>query len=469
MSTYRIRVELDDIAPAIWREVRVRTDLPLTLMHLVLQEAMGWQNAHLYSFRRGARRAERQIWHERPDLFESPWPGTPPVRDAHDATVADLLLRVGSTATYEYDFGDGWEHTLRVLAREEPDDDAPRVLAGERACPPEDSGGAPGYWQLVEDLTTLADDPDAEVDHWRREVIDMTFGVADPSAILARLADFDVEEADGRVRAIASPLPPVIPQAADLADRAEERGSRLITSMVHSAGLGETEVPAAEVQAAMMASITWFLRRVGPEGLTLTSAGYLRPVDVKAVAAQLDLSQEWVGAFNREVQTPQVTDFREALQRLGLVRKAKGRLSVTAAGKRLVDDPLALWQHVAGRLPLERSDFARDAALIVMLDLAGQAPAEPAALSDLAGLDPRERHAHLSQVRKHADGRLVSAISAAGWRTYDGEVPAHHVVAEAHLTMTVLRRCGVVPGFGWSELWAPTEHGRQFLRTALSA
>jgi len=53
---------------------------------------------------------------------------------------------------YEYDFGDGWEHDIVLeavgpAARAKP---RVRVLAGKRACPPEDVGGIGGYYGFLE-------------------------------------------------------------------------------------------------------------------------------------------------------------------------------------------------------------------------------------------------------------------------------------------------------------------------------
>ncbi|GBE41974.1 plasmid pRiA4b ORF-3-like protein [bacterium BMS3Bbin10] len=63
----------------------------------------------------------------------------------------------GDAFSYEYDFGDSWIHEIRI-EKALPADPAvhyPRCLAGERACPPEDCGGPPGY----EDLPAALQDP----------------------------------------------------------------------------------------------------------------------------------------------------------------------------------------------------------------------------------------------------------------------------------------------------------------------
>ena len=45
---------------------------------------------------------------------------------------------------YQYDFGDNWEHQIRVEAiiTSESSSSEPLCISGKRACPPEDCGGA---------------------------------------------------------------------------------------------------------------------------------------------------------------------------------------------------------------------------------------------------------------------------------------------------------------------------------------
>ena len=51
--------------------------------------------------------------------------------------------------SYEYDFGDGWEHDVEVLGA---GDGEPGLTYGEGRCPPEDCGGPHGYALLLEAL-----------------------------------------------------------------------------------------------------------------------------------------------------------------------------------------------------------------------------------------------------------------------------------------------------------------------------
>src|SRR5262249_55512451 len=107
----------------------------------------------------------------------------------------------------------------------------------------------------------------------------------------------------------------------------------------------------AETAAGMVRPYSWFLDRVGAEGIKLTSAGYLPPADVEAASAEPDLAGDGYGTHNREVQTLPVLQLRESAMRLGLLRKSRGMLLATPRGRKLRDAPVGLWWHLAQQLP----------------------------------------------------------------------------------------------------------------------
>ena len=82
---------------------------------------------------------------------------------------------------------------------------------------------------------------------------------------------------------------------------------------------------------------------IGESGTRLTQAGYLPPASVEQLAGVLHLEDEWIGKLNREVQTYPVLEFRESVMRVGLLRKSKGSLLLTRAGRELRDEPVKLW------------------------------------------------------------------------------------------------------------------------------
>ncbi len=71
---------------------------------------------------------------------------------AGDKKIADYFSMANRTASYDYDFGDNWEHKIQ-LEKILPRDKGvtyPICIKGKRACPPEDCGGIWGYAELLE-------------------------------------------------------------------------------------------------------------------------------------------------------------------------------------------------------------------------------------------------------------------------------------------------------------------------------
>ncbi len=131
-------------------------------------------------------------------------------------------------------------------------------------------------------------------------------------------------------------------------------------------------------EAGVVESYRWLLARVG-DGVRLTQAGHLPPALVAETLQHLGWADDWIGKPNREDQTLPVLDLRDSAQRLGLLRKHRGTLLPTVAGRRVADDPAGLWQHLAARLPVARNDPERDAGLLYLLTVAAARP-EPGEL-----------------------------------------------------------------------------------------
>lgn len=150
VKAYTLRIELDYIKPAIWREVEVPSNLTLSSLAAVIILAMGWNEDHLHQFivrhGRSSTYYSTSIHETARDIAGS---GS---RDGKKYCIGELLSKVGDKMTFEYDFGDSWMHTVKLIASAEYDRQKKEVklLAGERACPPEDCGGVPGYRELCE-------------------------------------------------------------------------------------------------------------------------------------------------------------------------------------------------------------------------------------------------------------------------------------------------------------------------------
>jgi hypothetical protein len=147
-TAVQLKITLRDVEPPIWRRLRVPGSMTLAELHDVIQTAMGWMDYHLHLFEAGG------IVYRTADDLEDSDVDDDLDRDEDGITVA-AMARVGGTWRYEYDFGSEWHHDLLVEeVRSVRSRMAPVCLEGERACPPEDIGGARTYMRV---LSVLAD------------------------------------------------------------------------------------------------------------------------------------------------------------------------------------------------------------------------------------------------------------------------------------------------------------------------
>ncbi|WP_102922519.1 plasmid pRiA4b ORF-3 family protein [Streptomyces noursei] len=143
LSFHQLKVGLEGMKPPVWRRLVVPSDITLGSLHDVIQEAFGWQDAHLHAFedRLGGRYAPPE------DLDVL-------VFDEEEAVLTEVLPRAGDRMDYTYDFGDDWLHRITVEGVRPAGEDEwerPVCTGGRRAMPPaEDLGGVWGLAGLLE-------------------------------------------------------------------------------------------------------------------------------------------------------------------------------------------------------------------------------------------------------------------------------------------------------------------------------
>ncbi len=163
---YQLKVTIVGTKPPVWRRLLVPGSTSLLSLHGIVQAAFGWEDYHLHEF-------EINGMHYGTDDGQGFGPRPRSERGARLASVATE----GTTFTYLYDFGDGWEHKVLVekVTPAEPGTTYPACVGGRRACPPEDCGGSWGYQEF---LIAIADQQHPEHD----AMLDWAGGEFDPSA-----------------------------------------------------------------------------------------------------------------------------------------------------------------------------------------------------------------------------------------------------------------------------------------------
>lgn len=180
MNILQLKITLLGIEPKIYRIVQVPATITLRNLHKVLQRVMEWENYHLYQFVK-----DRDSFGPKSRDFDMP-----EVQNDKSVPVADLLPKPRHKMHYEYDFGDGWLHEI-LLQKILPAEEGvryPVCTEGKYAGPPEDSGGPPGYCDLLEALDDPAHEGHEVAKDWLGEDYDAE--------------SFDLEEVNRRLRRI---------------------------------------------------------------------------------------------------------------------------------------------------------------------------------------------------------------------------------------------------------------------------
>ena len=89
--------------------------------------------------------------------------------DEEEISISQVVKMVRKVRfTYEYDFGDSWQHeiVLEKTLESEPDVAYPRCIDGARACPPEDVGGIWGYAEFLEAISDPNHENHDEMVEW---------------------------------------------------------------------------------------------------------------------------------------------------------------------------------------------------------------------------------------------------------------------------------------------------------------
>lgn len=158
----------------------VPRSIRLGKLHVVPQLATGWEGGHLHEFVFG------ETSHGEPDDFR--FQSDPPMLNETRVTLAKALGGLKSF-TYIHDYGNNWQHRIKVEKALVPDPDMrrPLCLDGQNACPPEDVGGVPGYAGFLEAIT---DPMHEEHDHFLK----WCGGSFDPAAFDLMLANHRLSE-----------------------------------------------------------------------------------------------------------------------------------------------------------------------------------------------------------------------------------------------------------------------------------
>ena len=158
-TLFQLRITLKNCHVKIWRKFVVPADIKLDKLHRVIQTVMGWTDSHLHEFVIGGERF-----------------GVPDPEDDWDEEIIaekkcrlDRMLSPGfKQFKYVYDFGDDWEHVIKVESLDYRNESGRTIFCvdGRGTCPPEDVGSTPGYEDFCAAINTAGHPEHEEMKAW---------------------------------------------------------------------------------------------------------------------------------------------------------------------------------------------------------------------------------------------------------------------------------------------------------------
>ena len=185
----RIKIELKDSEPLVWRILEVPSNICLERFSEVVEVAMGWDGYHLHRFIKG----DTYYLPPKDRTGDCFFEGALKQFDSGMLSLGELLSRKGSKIKYEYDFGDSWIHEIILESCQSYKKEEIPVIAlldGENACPPEDCNGIWGYREMLKALEKPRSKAAREYKEWLGYNFDPTeFDLDETRGLLAEIID----------------------------------------------------------------------------------------------------------------------------------------------------------------------------------------------------------------------------------------------------------------------------------------
>jgi hypothetical protein len=163
-KVYQFKITLKRIKPPIWRRIQVPETYTFWDLHVAVQDAMGWTDTHLHHFEilNPTKGLKEEIGIPDEDFIDER------ILAGWERKIADYFPSENNKADYIYDYGDNWEHMVKlekILPREKGIT-YPVCVGGARACPPDDCGGTWGYEEFLEAIMDSNHERHEELLYW---------------------------------------------------------------------------------------------------------------------------------------------------------------------------------------------------------------------------------------------------------------------------------------------------------------
>ena len=178
----RVNLKLAPETP-VWRKIIVPYDITFENLHKTIQSAFSWKNYHLFRFE--VMKGETVIA-ERSDQYEFrlKTPQIIPQLKLNDQL--STYIKSASKIIYTYDFGDNWQHDIFIESIVEHNRPYPLCSDGSGITPPEDTGGAQAYQDIMDILKDKTHPEYKETKEWAHANFHYDFNILSVNSDIRR-------------------------------------------------------------------------------------------------------------------------------------------------------------------------------------------------------------------------------------------------------------------------------------------
>ena len=178
---YVFRVDLNGMKPPLWRRISLPKDASFFDLHRAIQAAFGWAGYHLHSFCSVGNTIQRLVidWAgEEGEHFG--W--TRQLKET-ECRLEDFFGNGEKSVNYTYDFGDNWEHKVKLekeMVSDVQGGEPFEILKGKGGFPIEDCGGRWGLSCIIDGTHEYLDEFEPE------QVKELQEGIFHPELVSPR-------------------------------------------------------------------------------------------------------------------------------------------------------------------------------------------------------------------------------------------------------------------------------------------
>ena len=172
------------------RIIQCPDNFSFEMLHYVIQDSFGWENEHLYQFTIFDKKKKKPICVIEKETEESFFGSKMEKYNADEIILKQFFNEENKYfVIYEYDFGDSWEHLI-LFEKAFPFDETKQLVycvGGAKKCPPEDCGGIPGYYNILDVLKNKKEnDEEDEILEWLGDYDPESFDIEKTNKLLNR-------------------------------------------------------------------------------------------------------------------------------------------------------------------------------------------------------------------------------------------------------------------------------------------